>query len=745
MMSHVIDANLTTQSLTFRPGNPVTFGVVAINRSEQFAAFELEILAAAGNQESSWYRLSPEVSAAKPPGDRTQFQVEILASPIAYFVGDVNITVKVSSPQLATERRLVLRLTIEPTEEAPLLSVTLPIQRLQIYPRNTIDIPIQVQNLGLRPAEVVLCLKDIDLTWLVGSAQRRLQLEAGRRAEVSFQCCPPGASLAPSQDYPFAVVARNREGATASATGILEVLPVGFVQFEVQPSQQRLPAKSSQLPDWLSNIAVFQLQFKNASNLLQQVVIELRGKDCQSCQFQVNPENAYLPLAEETAVRLSVKVKRPWIGWVKRLQIEAKAWLSDQRLGSTDPATQLLTLKVFPIVPTWLLLVLLALLSALLAVILQLAPISHLATVNAVHFSGTSGRFPLVLSGADDCTIRSWTSVPSWIFAKPETLHPQGALAQGSLNAVCSSRKPQSPKGLLAVLGQAVRALELIPVNNNQVFAGLENGEIQAWDVNTGRKQYSLKDGEDKEGDRVFSLAFTKDSRYLYSGYGSGAVRKWQIPPSGQSSSNPQRLTLPKRFQFQVWAIALSPDEKILVSAGQFKRLILWDLSTPGNPRRSQISLSSGFGTQGENDFFWSIAFAPQSHLLATADSDGYITLWNLHKCQMMKSNPPEDSSSQLTQTKCEIYDRWQASEADIRSIRFTPDGRQLVSAGDDGRIVAWAIAQKDKKHDPTKKQVIATLSRRITSIDLVANEQRTLIASGGEDFQVRLHLLKSR
>ncbi|MDV2997184.1 MAG: hypothetical protein N4J56_006889 [Chroococcidiopsis sp. SAG 2025] len=741
MMNHVIDASLTTQSLTFRPGETATFGVIAINRSEQFAAFELEILAAAGDRES-WYRLSPEVSAAKPPGDRTQFQVEILASPIAYFVGDINLTVKVSSPQLATERRLVLRLTVEPGEKAPLLSVTLPRQRLQVYPRNTVDIAVQVQNLGLRSAEVVLNLKDIDLSWALGTAERRLQLEAGQQAEISFQCRPPGVSQTASQDYPFTVVARDRAGATVSTAGILEVLPVGFVQFEVQPSQQRLPAQSSQLKHWLSNIAIFQLQFKNASNLLQQVAIELRGKDCQSCQFQVDPENADLPLATETSVRLSVKVKRPWIGRVKRLQIEAKAWLSNQILGSTDPATQLLTLKVLPIVPMWLLLILLALLSALLAIILQPAPISHLATVNAVRFSGTSGRFPLVLSGADDCTIRSWMIAPSWLFVKPETLRPQGALAEGSLNAVCSNRKPESPQGLLAVLGQAVRALELIPVNNNQVFAGLENGEIQAWDVNTGRKQFSLKDGKDKTGDRVLSLAFTRNSRYLYSGYGSGTVRKWLIPPLGQSSSNPQRFILPDRFQFQVWAIALSPDEKILVSTGQFKRLLRWDLSQPGNPRPTQILLSSQFGNQGENDFFWSIAFAPKSHLLATADSDGYITLWNLQKCQIMKSNYLKDSSSQLPQTKCEISDRWQASPADVRSIRFTPDGRQLVSAGDDGQIVAWAIAE-NKKHDPTQKQIVATLSRRIASIDLVADEQRTLIASGGEDFQVRLHLLK--
>ena len=101
----------------------------------------------------------------------------------------------------------------------------------------------------------------------------------------------------------------------------------------------------------------------------------------------------------------------------------------------------------------------------------------------------------------------------------------------------------------------------------------------------------------------------------------------------------------------------------------------------------------------------------------------------------IVKSSHAKDSNSQLPQTKCEIYDRWQASPADIRSIRFTPDGRHLVSAGDDGKIIAWAITE-DKKHDLNKKQIVATLCRRITSIDLVANEQRTLIASVGEDFQ---------
>ncbi|WP_158631939.1 hypothetical protein [Chroococcidiopsis cubana] len=749
MINHVIDAKLTTQSLTFRPGNPVTFGVMAINRSDRFAAFELQILAATGDREFNWYRLSPEVSAAKPPGDRTQFQVEILDSPIPNFIGDINITIIISSPQLATERRLVLHLTVEPAEEASLLSVSLPTQRLQVYPRNTIDIPIEVQNLGLRSAEIALYLKDIDLTWLIGTGERRLRLEAGQSTKVTFQCCPPGASQVLSNDYPFTIVATDTQGATASATGILEVLPVGFVQFEVQPSQQRLPAKSSHLLNWLSNIAVFQLHFYNASNLLQQVAIEMRGKDCQSCQIQVDPETANLSLGKETLISLSVQVKRPWIGRVKNLQLEAKARLSDRRLGSTEPATQFLILRVLPIVPTWLLLVLLALLSALLAVVLNPGAISHFDTVNAVRFSGTSGLSTLVLSGADDCTIRSWTREPSWNFTKPEMLSPNGTLTEGSLNTGCKNSKPQSlksPKGLLAVLGQAVRVLELIPKNNDLVFAGLENGELQAWDVNSRRKLYSLKDGEDKTNDRVLSLAFAENSRSLYSSYGSGLIRKWQISPTsgGQSSTNPQRF--PDRFKFPVWAIALSKDEKVLIGAGSYKSLIYWDLSTPESPVPTQISLSSNkfeFGNQTDQDYFLSIEFAPNSPSLATADSDGFITLWNLQKCQRIKSYYPENSGSQLPQMKCEISEQWLASpqKQAIRNIKFTPDGRQLVSAGDDGRIVAWKI--NDKNHAP---KVVTTIpDTKITSIDLIADNQRILICSGAEDFKVRLHTLEQR
>lgn len=729
--SSLIDASLTVQSLVFRPGGSlVCFGVSVTNLSNRFASFQIAIIAAGASEQSNWYRLSPDVSTAKPPGDRTDFQVEILHTPIPNFVGTVNLMVRVSSPQLSEERRLVLRLILEPSSESNLLHVGLPVKRLQAYPRNIVDIPVTVKNLGSQPSEVHLQCKELEVTWLVGSAERRLAVPAYSEITTTFQCQPPGANQVPSCDYPFVIAAKNREGSTVETTGILEVLPVGFMQFEAQPQQQRIPAKRTWLPNWRSQSGSFQLMFKNNSNLLQTVDLEVRRQDAQRCQIQINPEKADLPLGEITPVNLTLSPRRPWVGWSRKLKFEVKPWLSDPRLGSSDPATQILFLKVFPVIPLWLLL---AFFSMIIAIVFRPIPVSHLAGVNAVRLSGTSGRSPLVVSASDDCSIRSWGVTESG------DLKPQGALSKGVLTKTCTSNQPSSDKGLLAVTQQAIRSLALVPVQNNQVFAGLENGTIQSWDINTGKPLYALRDPKDQTSDRNLDLLFTRNSLTLYSSYGSGTIRSWQRPRDIRFESKPAKvLRLPKRFTFQAWSLALSPDEKILVSAGQFKRLVLWNVSK-SNPLYQQLQLSDPAQNRGDNDFFWDVNFAPKAPILAASDSDGYVTLWDLDKCKTVTpSKGPV--TNQLPQIRCKQQSRWKVSETSVRRILFTPDQRWLVSAGDDGQITAWPLTAKTTL-DPTQKpKQIAALRSRVTSLDLITNNQGIWIASGSEDAQVRLY-----
>ncbi|NJL52664.1 MAG: hypothetical protein HC930_11390 [Hydrococcus sp. SU_1_0] len=98
-----------------------------------------------------------------------------------------------------------------------------------------------------------------------------------------------------SRDYPFIIIARSHVCSAVEARGILEVLPVGFMQFEVQPQQQRIPAKRPWLPNWRARSSTFQLLFKNNSNLLQTLDLEVRGRDTKQCKIQVDPENPTLP------------------------------------------------------------------------------------------------------------------------------------------------------------------------------------------------------------------------------------------------------------------------------------------------------------------------------------------------------------------------------------------------------------------------------------------------------------------
>jgi WD40 repeat protein len=759
--SSVIDASLTTQSLTFRPGgSSVAFGVSVVNRSDCFASFQLEILAAGATDQSHWYHLSPEVSTAKSPGDRTDFHIDILDTPIPNFVGTINLMVRVSSPQLLEERRLVLRLAIESGGTSNLLRIGLPVKRVQTYPRNQVEIPVTVRNLGSQPLETLVQCHELKADWILGSTAHHMAIAGHGEITTTFKCQPPGVEQALSREYPFTILARSREGFAVEAVGILEVLPVGFIHFEVQPRVQHIPTKRPWLPNWRSRSAAFQVLFKNHSNLLQKVDLEVRGQDVKRCNIQIDPEGAQLPLGELTPVSLVISPRRPWVGWVRQLKFEVKPWLTDSRLGSCDPATQTLRLKVFPIIPLW---AFLACFATLAVAVFRPIPVSHMAGVNAVRLSGTSGRLPLVVSASDDCSIRSWGVTDH------ETLKPQGSF-KGSSAKTCTSIQSASSKGLLALSQQAIRSLALTPVQNNEVFAGLENGTIQSWDLNTGASLYTLRDPTDQTSDRNLDLLLTRNSLTLYSSYGSGTIRSWQRSYDVRFPAKPANvLKLPEQFTFQAWSLALSPDERTLVSAGQFKRLILWNVSQ-SRPSPQQLVLPDRAHNRGENDFFWDANFAPKSPILAAADSDGYVTLWDLTQCSTLSQSkassqkssqkspkespkkfaqkpiqkpirkPIQKPTQQLPQVHCAQRSRWQASKTSVRKVQFTPDQRWLVSAGDDGQITAWPLTPQTT-FDPTHRpQPIATLPSRVTSLDLISDNQGVWIASGSEDAQVRLH-----
>lgn len=773
MQERGIDASLSTNNLTFRPGGaPVSFEITVFNASERFADFNLELLAAGANRNSShrWYNLSPEVAAANPPGSSTVFQIAIFDTPIPGFVGAVNLTVRIFSPQLREERKLIVRLTIEPGTGRSLLQVILPVQQFKVYPRNVVDIPVQVRNLSPYPTEVVLRFTRLNPTWLVNSSDRRLSLGASSAAVTIFQCQPPVATQAPSQIYPFTIIVLVHDSSTveyeaysgettvsphASAEGSLEVLPVGFVEFTTKNPKQTIPMRGSWLPDWKSQSATFELLFKNASNLRQQLNLQVQGEKQRSWKYKVVPD-VTLKLGETTCVQMETIVKRHWLGLAKTLRLEVKAVLSDQRLGSTDPATQSLELRILPIVPLWLLLAVLAILAALLALLLKPEAIAHTANVNALSFKGG-----IVLSGSDDCTIRRWK-------IGGDRLQPLEQLEDNSLGRTCQG-KALVPSGLLAVTEEPVWSLQVLPDESNRVAAGLSKGGIALWDITTGELDQTVTNSDkDVAGktDRLYDLTVTRKALYLFSGYASGQVRVWKRTGINEKFQPSQSLSSPPGLEYVIRALALSPDENNLVVAGEENNLIVWDRRRwqAIKPQRPKKLLLSDKRNQGRQDnIFHDIAFLPNSpNVFVTADSGGFITVWDLDQCKVIATSA-DNNLNQPIVSQCQERDRWQASNLPVRSLDFSQDGLQLVSAGNEGKVLLWTLTHEGKLDEqaaprgreyksPDGHQALEIYSTQrnqaLFSVKLIpANlgKRQATIVSGGEDsengyFQVKLH-----
>ncbi|BAC89349.1 hypothetical protein [Gloeobacter violaceus] len=740
MEKRVISAVLSEQAVTYRPGGPpVTFEVTVSNDSNQFAGFKLELLAAGTGRNPNWYQLFPEVSTAKPPGSRTQFQVTIVDSPIPGFVGAINVTILITSPQLKEERKYLLRLIVEAGSGPSQLLVDLPVRQFQTYPRNPVDIPVRVRNLSQRPVDIVLRFLGIDPVWMATGTERRFVVEAGALVDVAFQCLPPGPNQALGQEYPFAVEALPQSGSAARAEGSLEVLPVGFVQFNCSEPRQRLPEKGGAWwPDWSELAATFPLLFKNASNLRQEVSVAVEGRDSGRCTARTEPPQGVLGVSTTTELKLEITRKRSLFGLPKTLQLEAVAVLSDERLGGADPPSQKLELRVLPKLPVWMQVLSFALTFisgswGAVTVHEHFNPRAHTDLVNSVRVSGDAR---MVYSASDDRTIRSWR------------IGKEG----GDL----------SYEGILVDTGRPVRALRFMPKNNSQLAAGLENGAVQIWNVATGEKLRQL-DYQPEVDDRVFDLVFTANSRHLFSAHGSGMVQMWDLQ---SEATQPVRvLELDKKLDYTVQALELSGDERTLISAGRFFRLLLWDLDKPdARPRRLQPR-------GGQNDVIWSVALSPKNpNLLATADSQGNITTYDLARCadpnaakapfsgatalgSLVKADPKAQDRAVPVQSAetvpanvpvdvtCPVLDRWLGHGSfAVRSLAFGGDGLSLISGGDDHRVMLWQLTPKGTRAARSVTgRLLEERPKKVNAVDLGRDREGIIGVSGGDDFQVSM------
>lgn len=717
-----ITTEISSRQVTLGAGQTTaTFDATVYNDSDRFASFQVKLVAAGEllNTGKPWYRLTPSVSSKIPAGDCTRFQVEIFdLPPIAQqFRGVIDLTVEVTSRELNDQYdRQPLRLVAEGLQAHPPDVVLMP-PMLQGTPGERVTIAAQIRNTTPASLDMTLRLYGLPESCFPEGTQRTLSLPPGKTERVVFPCELPPPMQLPSQLYPLRLETTGRFP-SVTATGQFQILPAGILTFGCDPLEQSIPEALGRWQNPSQGTATFALQFQNQSNVEPPVQITVRDLQANRRRWfwqkapDDSPDPAVLPdgvtLGDlpgalpigNSAASLRIQRRLPWLGWSRSQKFEVTAQTVDSPIPLQEP-TQTVQVHLFPVIPLWqqILWALLLLGLGALAWVLLAEP-KHQGPVNAVQFSGQGTE---VLSGSDDQTIRRWR-------VQNDRLRTQSRIGD---------------------LGKAVRVARYRPINNDQVALGFENGEIQLANLLTGDRSRLTPDRDD----RVFALVFSRDARTLYSGHGSGLVLQWDISQFLSEQTDPK---LAYNLQFAIEAMTLVGSETPqLAIAGRYNRLLLLDLaSIPDKPKTqagfSPIDLTYPSG--GSTDYISSLSTAEQiPTLLAVADTQGRISLWDTDTCRDKKG-------------RCDPLDQpWLGhGGAPVRSVALSANGCFLASAGDDGQVKLWALdGQGVRRSSELEGRVLGRSKSAFNTVDVIQTRRAVWITSGDDDGQVQLYQVR--
>jgi WD40 repeat protein len=158
----------------------------------------------------------------------------------------------------------------------------------------------------------------------------------------------------------------------------------------------------------------------------------------------------------------------------------------------------------------------------------------------------------------------------------------------------------------------------------------------------------------------IYSGAFSGDGRRLVAGADDGTVGMW----STQTRKSLWMQTALKRKDNQTaaWAIACSPNGKLVASGHADSTVRLWDVAR-GKPVRV---------LRGHAKDICRVAFSPDANILASGSADGLIKLWNVRAGEELRVLKLQHGA--------------------VCSMAIAPNGATLAAGYWDGTIAPWRI-----------------------------------------------------
>ncbi len=221
----------------------------------------------------------------------------------------------------------------------------------------------------------------------------------------------------------------------------------------------------------------------------------------------------------------------------------------------------------------------------------------------------------------------------------------------------------------------------------------------------------------------IIDVAISPDGQWLAGGTNEGEVRLWDA----RTRQPEWGFTV---HSAPVWSVAFSPDSQMLAVTWQDNGIGLWYIADNLLPTRDQPHIV----LHGHTQAVLALDFSPNGKLLASGSEDGTVRLWDMTQLKPDISVAPN-------------YLYLSGHEGWVWSVAFAPDSQTLFSGGDDGLVHIWHIPGNIERMLtlstdvplplPLNHQTLAAHQARIWAVRFSPTGQ--IFATASSDKQIRL------
>lgn len=207
---------------------------------------------------------------------------------------------------------------------------------------------------------------------------------------------------------------------------------------------------------------------------------------------------------------------------------------------------------------------------------------------------------------------------------------------------------------------------------------------------------------------RVTDAAFSSDGKFLFTAAGEtgvgGEVRQWNV-----ADGSVVKIITGHRDAIQT--LAVTADGRTLATGGYDYSIHLWDLAATGDLKAPTRSIAASQGA------IMGLAFRPDGRVLASVSYDRTTKIYD-----------------PATGNRLETFGQ---ALKELNAIAFSPDGKTLLSGGNDNRIRSYAIGEEGKEG---QNQLLATVFAHEGAIlRLAYSPDGKSVASSADDKTVKL------